>query len=105
MFHKLRQSNPTSGVHMEMGLVSDIFLINLVGPYTLRSKPIFKINIQIRKRMKESKQIAPLLLLAFSKATKRIQIETDSKSPQYDYPHVLQLQASDEDEIPRQHDI
>ena len=36
---------------------------------------------------------------------KRIQIEIDLKNRQYDYPHVLQLLAFDEDEIPRQHDI
>ena len=46
-----------------------------------------------------------MLALAFSTVKKQIQIETDSKSLQYDYQHVLQLQASDEDEILRQHDI
>jgi len=43
--------------------------------------------------------------LTFSKVKKQTQTETDSKSLQYDYLRVLQLRASDEDEILRQHDI
>lgn len=90
---------------MEMGLVSDIFLIDLVGAHTLRSKPIKNIQYKSAKEKKtcqKNKQTESIIaLLTFSKATKRIPIETYLKSLQYDYLHVLQLRASDEDEIPR----
>ena len=40
VLHKLREGNPTGGVHVQMALIRDILLVHLVGPHTFRPESV-----------------------------------------------------------------
>jgi len=97
VFHKFGQGYPTSGVHVEMLLVGDVFLIDLIGSNTFRSKPAFRNEYNLMKEEKEPRRTS-------GRVEQRIQTETDSKIPQCGCLHVRRLPTFVVDVPRRQHD-
>jgi hypothetical protein len=97
VLHKFGQGYPTSGVHVEMVLVANVFLIDLIGSHTFRSKPAFRNKYNLMKEEKEARRTS-------GRVVQRIQTGTGSKIPQYDSLRARRLPTFAVDVTQRQHD-
>jgi len=97
VLHKFGQGYPTSGVHVEMVLVGNIFLIDLIGSHAFRPKPDFRNEYNLMKEEKEERRTS-------GRVEQRIQIGTGLKIPQYDSLRAPRLPAFVVDVTRRQHD-
>lgn len=98
MLHKFGQGYPTSGVHVEMVLVGDVFLIDLIGSHTFRPKPEFANEYNLMKEEKEERRTS-------GRVEQQIQTGTGSKIPQYDSLRARRLPTFAVDVTRKQHDI